>query len=313
MQFRGDLTRATPWVPTSSRAGVVVDPGSKVTYNGVEISRVSRIGMVNIDDNPKAKLTLDVDPRYLKFIPANVVAEIRATTMFGNKYIRSAHRKIYHTDNIERPRPGRRIVGEQQELDTRVETVTAIAEQVDPIKLDATLTATADALTGLGDGFGNSLISVGNRILEDLNGEMLQIRYAGYPEVWPIWPTSTPTRHRGWGMACRTRSETARTFNDHSGGIDSALMASIGFAGDGHRQHRAQWTLLGARRCRSRADGQVARRLSRRSVCTIRNVGGGFRSGRARCPAVIAVVSATSWALSGARAIRTSTPTTCRA
>ncbi len=87
MQFRGDLTRATPLTLLSSRAGVVVDPGSKVTYNGVEIGRVSRIGMVDVDDTPKAKLTLDVDPRYLKFIPANVVAEIRATTMFGNKYI----------------------------------------------------------------------------------------------------------------------------------------------------------------------------------------------------------------------------------
>ena len=38
------------------------------------------------------------------------------------------------------------------EFNTLFETVTAIAEQVDPIKLNQTLTATAEALTGLGDG-----------------------------------------------------------------------------------------------------------------------------------------------------------------
>ena len=41
------------------------------------------------------------------------------------------------------------------EFNTLFETVMAIAEQVDPIKLNQTLTATAEALTGLGDGSGN--------------------------------------------------------------------------------------------------------------------------------------------------------------
>ena len=87
LQFRGDLTDKDKLTLLSSRAGLVVDPGSKVTFNGVEIGRVSQIGMVDVDGTPKAKLTLDVDPAILRFIPTNVVAEIRATTVFGNKYI----------------------------------------------------------------------------------------------------------------------------------------------------------------------------------------------------------------------------------
>ena len=71
----------------SPRAGLVVEPGSKVTYNGVEIGRVSHIDMVDEHGTPMAKLTLDVNPRYLSYIPANVAAEIRATTVFGSKYI----------------------------------------------------------------------------------------------------------------------------------------------------------------------------------------------------------------------------------
>jgi hypothetical protein len=40
------------------------------------------------------------------------------------------------------------------EFNTLFETVTSIAEKVDPIKVNETLTATAQALTGLGDRFG---------------------------------------------------------------------------------------------------------------------------------------------------------------
>ena len=35
MQFRGDFIRATELTLVSSRAGLVVEPGAKVTYNGV--------------------------------------------------------------------------------------------------------------------------------------------------------------------------------------------------------------------------------------------------------------------------------------
>ncbi|MCV7348564.1 MCE-family protein MCE1A, partial [Mycobacterium parmense] len=36
-QFRGDFTPKTKLTMVASRAGLVMDPGSKVTYNGVEI------------------------------------------------------------------------------------------------------------------------------------------------------------------------------------------------------------------------------------------------------------------------------------
>jgi len=262
MQFRGDLTRTTPLTLLSSRAGLVVDPGSKVTYNGVEIGRVSRIGIVDVDGGPKAKLTLDVDPRYLKFIPANVVAEIRATTVFGNKYISfsspetPATQRISSQDLVD-------VSSVTTEFNTLFETVTAIAEQVDPIKLNQTLTATADTLAGLGDGFGNSLIN-GNRILEDLNGQMPQIRYDNrkLADLTDVYANASPDLWDGLQNAV----QTARTFNDHSGDIDSALMAAIGFAGTATGSIERSGPYLARRRRRSRADDQVARRLSRHAV-----------------------------------------------
>ena len=74
-------------VEQRSGAGLVVDPGSKVTYNGVEMGKVAGVDFVDVDGTGKAKLTLNVEPRYLGFIPRNVVADVRATTVFGNKYI----------------------------------------------------------------------------------------------------------------------------------------------------------------------------------------------------------------------------------
>ena len=54
------------------------------------------------------------------------------------------------------------------EFNTLFETVVDIAAQVDPIKLNQTLTATAQALDGLGDRFGES-IENGNQILTEIN------------------------------------------------------------------------------------------------------------------------------------------------
>ena len=228
LQFRGDLTDKTQLTLLSPRAGLVVEPGSKVTYNGVEIGRVAHIDMVDEHGTPTAKLTLDVDPRYIEYIPANVAVEIRATTVFGNKYISFSSPK-----NPSKQRISDHAVIDASavttEFNTLFETVTSIAEQVDPIKVNQTLTATAQALTGLGDRFGESLEN-GNRILGDLNPQMPQIAYdnrrvAGLADVYA---DASPDLWDGLENAVRS----ARTFNDHRADIDEALMAALGFAND---------------------------------------------------------------------------------
>jgi phospholipid/cholesterol/gamma-HCH transport system substrate-binding protein len=228
LQFRGELTDKDQLTLLSSRAGLVADPGSKVTYNGIEIGRVSQIGMTDVDGKPKAKLTLDVDPDYLRFIPVNVDAQIRATTVFGNKYVSFS--------SPETPTPQRISSGDvidvsavTTEFNTLFETVTSIAEQVDPIKLNQTLAATAEALTGLGDRFGESLLN-GNDILDDLNQRMPQIRYDNQrvADLADVYADASPDLWDGLENAVTT----ARTFNDHSSEIDAALMAALGFAND---------------------------------------------------------------------------------
>jgi phospholipid/cholesterol/gamma-HCH transport system substrate-binding protein len=210
LQFRGDLGDKTQLTLLSSRAGLVVEPGSKVTYNGVEIGRVSRIEMVDQQGTPMAKLTLDVNPRFIQYIPANVMADIRATTVFGNKYISFSSPK---NPTPQRISPHNVIDGSAvtTEFNTLFETVTSIAEQVDPIKLNQTLAATAEALTGLGDRFGESLEN-GNRILGDVNPQMPQIaddtrRVADLADV----PTRRRTCGTGWTTRRRPRRPSTTT------------------------------------------------------------------------------------------------------
>jgi phospholipid/cholesterol/gamma-HCH transport system substrate-binding protein len=228
LQFRGDLTDKTRLTMLSPRAGLVVEPGSKVTYNGVEIGRVSRIDMVDDHGTQKAKLSLEVNPSYLQSIPSNVAAEIRATTVFGNKYISLSSPEGASTQHIS---SGDTIAASAitTEFNTLFETVTTIAEQVDPIKLNQTLTATAEALTGLGDRFGDSLLN-GNQILDDLNSRMSEIagdnRRAA--DLADVYAGASPDLWTGLENAVRT----ARTFNENSGDLDNALMAAVGFGND---------------------------------------------------------------------------------
>lgn len=225
LQFRGDFAAKTVLTLASPRAGLVVEPGAKVTYNGVEIGRVAGIAQ-NPGDG--ALVMLEVDPDYLRFIPANVVAEIRATTVFGNKYVSFSSptepvaQRISSSERID-------VATVTTEFNTLFETVTAIAEQVDPVKLNQTLSAAAAALTGLGERFGQSLID-GNSILDDLNPRMPLLRYdiEQVAALADVYAGASSDLFDGLADAVTT----ARTLSERRGDIDAALMAALGFADD---------------------------------------------------------------------------------
>ncbi len=226
-EFRGSFTPKTELTLLASRSGLVVEPGSKVTYNGVEIGRVSRIGIRDVNGSQKAALSLDVNPDYVRFIPANVTVEIRATTVFGNKYVSFSSPEHPSPQRIS-PNAVIDASAVTTEFNTLFETVTALAEKIDPIKLNQTLTATAEALTGLGDEFGASLLN-GNAILDDLNTRMPQIRDDTrlVADLVDVYADASPDLFDGLADAVTT----ARTFNEHRADIDAALMGALGFAG----------------------------------------------------------------------------------
>jgi phospholipid/cholesterol/gamma-HCH transport system substrate-binding protein len=116
-----------------------------------------------------------VGPKYIHLIPANVDANLTATTVFGTKYVSFTSPK----DPVEQRVSPSAIIDATSvttEFNTLFETVASLAEKVDPVKLNQTLTATAQALDGLGQRFGQSFGN-GNDILADLNPRLPQLRY----------------------------------------------------------------------------------------------------------------------------------------
>src|SRR5260370_1385611 len=144
-QFRGDFLDRDKLTMMSARAGLSMDPGAKVTYNGVDIGRVGNV-------------------------------------------------------------------------------------QVDPIKLNQTLSGTAEALGGLGDRFGQSIVQ-GNDILADINPQMSEIRRLnqGLASLGDVYANAAPDLFDGLEHAVTT----ARTLNEQQRNIDQALMAAVGFGNTG--------------------------------------------------------------------------------
>ncbi|KUH65334.1 MCE-family protein MCE1A [Mycolicibacterium novocastrense] len=229
MQFRGEFLPREQLTLISARSGLSMDPGAKVTYNGVEIGRVANVEAVNVGGEPRAKILLDVDPKYLELIPKNVDASIDATTVFGNKYINFSSpenptpQRITSSDVID-------VTTVTTEFNTLFETVVSLSEQVDPIKLNQTLSATAEALDGLGDRFGQSIID-GNEILTDVNARMPELRRDNrlLADLGEVYADAAPDLFDGLENAVTT----ARTLNEQQGNIDQALMAAVGFGNTG--------------------------------------------------------------------------------
>lgn len=267
VQFRGGFTSKESLTLIADRAGLLIGPGSKVTLNGVEIGKVASVSEIERDSKPAAKFTLDVSPRYVPLIPVNVDAAIKATTLFGGKYVALTSPKqpgapITTADVID-------ATSVSTEVNTVFQTLTSIAQSIDPVKLNMTLSGAADAVSGLGDKFGTALVN-GNKVLDDLNPQMDQLHHDVHQlaTVTDVLADASPDL---WNFLGKVTT-TAGTLNAQQRDLDATLLAAIGFANSGadvldkSRPHLVQ-TLLQLVPTTSLLDT-----YSPELYCTIRNV-----------------------------------------
>ncbi|MGV0795475.1 MCE family protein [Mycolicibacterium elephantis] len=224
LQFRGEFTAKIKLTMIASRAGLSMAAGGKVTFNGVQIGRVASVSETNYAGEPAAKFILDVSPKYIEMLPANVGADIVATTAFGNKYVsfispdNPDEKQITSGDVID----ARSVT---TEFNTLFATMTSIAKKVDPVKLNLTLSAAAQALSGLGDDVGEAIVNA-NAVLDEINPKMPQIRYniQQLASLSDIYANASPELWDSLEHAVTT----ARTLNDQQDDLDAALLAAIG-------------------------------------------------------------------------------------
>ena len=82
--FQGSFTESVPVTVLSSRAGLVMNVDAKVKMRGVQVGKVDSI---ESRPNGQAVLHLAMYPSEMHLIPANVLVDITAPTVFGAKFV----------------------------------------------------------------------------------------------------------------------------------------------------------------------------------------------------------------------------------
>jgi phospholipid/cholesterol/gamma-HCH transport system substrate-binding protein len=150
--FRGSFTDTTPVTVLSPRAGLVMNPDAKVKMHGVQVGKVA-----SIESRPdgQAVLRLAMYPSEMHLIPANVLVDLTSPTVFGAKFV----------ELVAPAEPSAQSLHAGQVLDSQHVTVevntvfkhlTSVLGTLDPAKLNETLGAISQALSGRGEKIGQA-------------------------------------------------------------------------------------------------------------------------------------------------------------
>jgi phospholipid/cholesterol/gamma-HCH transport system substrate-binding protein len=223
--FAGTFKSSVPVTLTSERSGIILETNAKVKLRGVQVGRVSEVGTAKNG----ARLTLEIDPDQLQYIPANVEAEIAVTTAFGAKFV-----DLVYPDNPSKERLAAGALLHSKNVSTEVNTVfenvVDLLEMIDPAKLNAVLTAVADAVRGKGERIGQATTDL-NEVLTALNDRSDLIR-----EDWRSFKNFNDT-YAAVAQDILTvldaASTTSATVVNHATSLDNLLLNVSGFANAG--------------------------------------------------------------------------------
>jgi phospholipid/cholesterol/gamma-HCH transport system substrate-binding protein len=223
--FNGWFRSYVPVTLTSERAGLVLETGAKVKLRGVQVGRVASVA----HGQEGVRLVLQLDPDQIKHIPANIEAQISATTAFGAKFVDL----IYP----EQPSP-RRLAADavlqsgnvSTEVNTVFQNLVDLLHQIDPAKLNATLTALADGMRGQGETIGQTITDT-NAVLVALNSRSDTMRQdwhsiQGFSDTYSAAAQDILT-------TVSAVTTTSATINDHAKQLDTLLLNTIGLSRDG--------------------------------------------------------------------------------
>jgi phospholipid/cholesterol/gamma-HCH transport system substrate-binding protein len=223
--FNGSFRSFIPLTLTSDRSGLVMETGSKVRFRGVQVGRVGSVtgGLEQVS------LQLEIEPDQVVNLPANIGAQIRASTLFGAKYIDLVYPEDPATEHIK-PGAVLRSVNVSAEVNSVFENLVLVLRQVDPAKLNATLTALAEGVRGKGATIGQAT-SDANEVLLALNPRMDTVRQSF---------RSLSGFSAAYGAAAQdllatvsSVSTTSTTIASRGEELDALLLNVIGFSNSG--------------------------------------------------------------------------------
>lgn len=225
MSYSAVFTPTDTVTVTSQRAGLVMDKEAKVKYRGIQIGKVEDIAYTGNE----AKLTLAINRNELRYVPSNALVRIASTTVFGAKSVEF----IAPDDPTGTPlRPGDNVAAQdvQLEANTLFQTLIDVLHKVDPIHLNATVSAIAEGLRGHGDDFGATLAGL-NQYLAQLNPKLPTVEsvFAQTATVANIYGDAGPDLV----TVINNVPTINKTIIDEQDNLNAALLAAIGVANEG--------------------------------------------------------------------------------
>ena len=199
-----------------------MESGAKVMINGVQVGRVSGV----TGGREPAELKVDIDADQAHYIPANVGAQIRATTAFGAKYV-----DLIYPDDPSAARLSAGAVLTSRNVTTEVNTVfenlVGLLDQIDPAKLNAVLGALSEGFRGQGERIGQAITDA-NQVLLAVNPRSETIRqdwraFKGFSDAYGAAADDIVA-------VLDAASTTSSTITGHAAALDTLLLNTIGFA-----------------------------------------------------------------------------------
>ena len=225
--FRGSFTKSVPVTVLSSRAGLVMNVDAKVKMHGVQVGKVASI---ESRPNGQAVLHLAMYPSDLHLIPANVLVDITAPTVFGAKFV----------DLVPPAEPSARSLHAGQVLDSQHVTVeintvfqqlTSVLGTLDPAKLNETLGAVSQALSGRGEKIGQAFSDLDSFLAKfDPSLSALSHDIAVSAPVFNAYADAAPDLVKTVANSARI----SQTFVEEQHNLDELLISAIGLADVGN-------------------------------------------------------------------------------
>lgn len=225
--FRGSFTPTVPVTVLSPRAGLVMNPEAKVELRGVQVGKVASIQSL---PGGQAAIHLAMDPSQLHFIPANVLVDIAATTVFGSKFVQlvapaqPSPRSMYAGQVLD----GQHVT---VEINTIFEQLTSVLSKLEPAKLNETLGALASGVDGRGEKIGTLLTDL-DSLLAKLDPSLPNLSHdiAATRVVANAYADAAPDLIKTADNATRI----SQTFVDEQQNLDALLVSAIGFGDIGN-------------------------------------------------------------------------------
>ena len=210
----------------SPRAGLVTEKGAKVKYRGIQIGKVETIEYAG----DQAKLTLSIDSSQLPFIPSNAGVRIAGNTVFGAK---SVEFQTPESPAATALKPGATVQASsvQLEMNTLFQNLIEVLHKVDPVRLNATLSALAEGLRGNGDNIGATMAGL-NTFLDQLNPKLpaLQADLQQTATVAGIYADIAPDLV----TVLNNSPKISKTIVDQQDNLNATLLAATGLANNGY-------------------------------------------------------------------------------